>query len=581
MLLHNTKVNCKVIVIVILALLPLALWLWMDVYASHPYWLVRGDSEQDMAYTAWSWWAYREMDYRHPGVPVFLLHGWIFGMLGGTIETIPKFLFWSHGLVALFRTVMVIAFMVWAKRRKIPFSLAVVTVLLWMSHPTFLAFAELLNTDSYLPVLSLLTMMLAWDFFDNPSIFRSFLLGISGGILLSTKFSAFPLIAAISGAVGIRLLVNLKERTVWHQVLLFITVLIASFSVMASYPQAPGYAWPLVRFFLSRADVGWHITSLSQFANVWKHVLHWQDLPWLGVFILYITVVALFGLVLGKNVFSKDMNIAKMQKTLYIVLLLIAWIYTFGAQVEEPSVFRYILSIGYRLRNTYIPAFGLIWSPLWIYAVSKTTWEKWRKALLFISLAAMAMGWGTFLHRRSQVYRLLEHLHIQTSVMFVTNGVFFDERYPIAVWTTKGLPIVNEAAFHWEGNYHPGKRRFTAQILQHFPDYWLFDLRAIPPLLETLPPPPTEEDFAQQCRQLYSKYGDVRAQDPIFLKATRIQHRYPTWIAYWTWEAKQAWHLTEDEIRWSLCLYGYPEVITRTEMDSMEWVVLRLHAYER
>ncbi len=550
------------------ALLPVGLWLWMDVVDTHPYWLVRGDSEQDMAYTAWAWWRYGVMDDRHPGVPVFLIHGWLFGLLGGKFESIPAFLFWSHGLVALTRSLTIFLWAWWARQRA-SLGWVLIALMVWMSHPTFLSFAEVINTDSYLPVLGLWLLTLAWITLDEPNLLKVSLLGIGSGLLLAVKFSTLPLVLAIAVSLVIKAM-----RSSWWYVLAYGLLGGGSFVFFGTYPQISiKKAFDLAYFFLHRPDSGWYIYSARQFYYVWKHVLTLRDFYWLGSVLMMGGFWAWWIWTIARE---RTILREEFPRHLLFALSLAALIYTLGAQAKEdiPHL-RYVLSLGYRIRNTYPPTLVLPLLVLWIGQGERIRCVfRWRLLLVY-GIVAGLLAWGGFLVERRKVYPWMWSLHVQTQSML--------DRYTgpgrIAFWTTKGFPIVGEAAFHWEGNYQPGKGLFSLELLTRFPRYTLFNLRAIPRVLEQIGPPP-QEPTPEACTSLQRKAGRESLDGSLFESDREFpllpgfdEGMPPRWVVFWTWEAKHQWGITDLDLWWALCAYGYPQEIGRIQYNNMEWVV--------
>ncbi len=552
--------------LLLLVVLPLLLWGWMDTYRPHPYWLVRGDAEQDMAYTAWAWVRYGLMSYRHPGTPIFLLHGALFRLLGGGMDDIPAFLFWSHGLVALLRSLTVVLWGLWARHKGIPFPWVVVTLVLWLAHPTALAFAELLNTDSYLPVLGLWFLTAGWELLEHPTWKGVAAVGVFAGLLLSVKFSTTPLVVAVALALGWRLLNRPRQ---WGKPLLLVALALGTFLLLAPYPHSPRWGVGLLKYFLGRGDV--HIQGAAALAG-WKKVLAFQDVYWLAALPVVYGMLTL-GLMLalyrlGRN----DLYGPTTAQGVLWALLFAAWVYTIGAQQKDlPPYMQFILNVGYRLRNTYPPSLGFVMLPGWLALTGVPRRRTWVLGAQMAVLIVGMLSWGAFLQEREQVYRLLEAMHtaVQTAWRQASEG----GEEPMAFWSTKGLPIVDEAAFHWEGNLHPGRMRFSAEITRRFPGFVLFDLRRVPQALRLLPPKPSGRFSRQDCQALEAKRAAW--EGPPLLPSVSYGV-YPRWVLYWDWEQRKALKVSTDEVRWALCLYGWPAKVGEFHLGAMRWVLLRL-----
>ncbi len=560
-------------VLLLLAALPLMLWVWMDRYAVHPYWLVRGDAEQDMAYTAWAWVRYGLMSYRHPGTPVFLLHSGLFALLGSGIDAIPAFLFWSHGLVALARSVTVVLWGRWASRKGIAFPWIVLMLALWMAHPTFLAFAELLNTDSYLPVLGLWFLSAGWDVLERPRWRNVLAVGLLGGVLLSVKFAAAPLVVAVGIALGWRLL---KRPAQWGKPLMLGGVALTTFLLLASYPRSPVFGLRLLKGFLTRRDV--RFQGMEAFAR-WRDVLAFQDVYWITTLpLVYGTLGLLLLWTLYRLAHQREFFTARASQGVLWVLLMMAWLYTIGAQAKDiPPYLEYSLNVGYRLRNTYLPTLGFVLLLGWLVLF----WKPRTRGVFFVGaqvvvLSVGVLSWGAFLQERDQVYQMLGALHI--AVRQNLQHFMDAEGESVAFWATKGLPIVDEAAFHWEGNYHPGQGRFSEEISHHYPRFVLFALRRVPQELERLPPKPGPSFSREDCRQAYSAFeGSASPGAVLFPSVAYGVH--PRWVVYWTWVEQKLLRVTTDDVRWALCVYGWSDVVTEFRVGKMVWILLRVEPF--
>ncbi|NPA07262.1 MAG: hypothetical protein GXO54_07690 [Chloroflexi bacterium] len=537
-------------------MLPLGLWLWMDLVTPHPYWLARGDSEQDMSYTARALFAGAAHDYRHPGTPVFYVHTGLYALLGGRFESIPAYLFWSHGLVALSRGMFAVAWWRWA-RRQVGRGMASLGLAVWFAHPTFLAFAELLNTDSYLPLLGLGFLSAAWAGFESPDERTALGLGLLAGFLLSTKFALAPLVASVGLVLGVALPTWVMRGRAWA---LYTLATATGFVVFATPPRfGITQAWQLLVHFLGRTDTRWYITRPQQFYYVWRRVLATHDIYWLVPAMAWVGLLIWAWVVRPPRAHSR----ARRARSALLGLLALAWLYTLGAQskADAPYIEDAILSLGYRIRNTYPPTLGLALLPLWLGRQARPRRGFWA---VFAGLwIGVGVAWGGFLLERGHTYRVLAALHDATQVMLET----YTDEGRIAFWTMKGFPIVDEAAFHFEGNWPAGRGLFTAELIQRYPRYTLFLLRNIPEARAQYPPPAEWDGSA--CPQ-----QRPRATVPLF-EGQSLGVR-PRWVAYWTWEAEELWHVTLREVLWALCAYGNPRVVAQPQVGRMQWVVIEM-----
>jgi len=328
-----------------------------------------------------------------------------------------------------------------------------------------------------------------------------------------------------------------------------------------------------LRHFLGRGDV--YFQGKEAFAH-WRRVLALQDAYWVGTLpVIYgLSTLALLGLLYRLWRSGERLSARTAQGVLWL-LLVGAWLYTLGAQQKDlPPYQEFILNIGYRLRNTYPPTLGFVFLLVWLALVGKPG----RRVLLAAQVMVLSVGllsWAAFLQERGQVYRLLWAMHTALRQTWAQEIGLQDG--PVAFWTTKGLPIVDEAAFHWEGNYHPGRHRFSAEITARFPRFVLFELRRVPDVLRLLPPKPAGHFTRRDCRAAWEAGQAASAAAKLFPSVPYGGE--PRGVSYWRWEERKALKVTPAEVRWALCAYGWPVEVSQFRIGEMRWVLLRLEQW--
>ncbi len=357
---------------------------------------------------------------------------------------------------------------------------------------------------------------------------------------------------ALLGAIAVHVI---QHRT--FRLLSIPGLAVLSFVLLASYPASPIFGLKIALRFLNRSDVGWYIFSIPQFIRVWKNVLAFQDVFWFGLPILYTALS--FWVILHIYRDRRANNLSLPHKTL-IGLLLLAWIYTIGAQPKEGVPYlEYILNLGYRIRNTYPPTLIFIFVLAWMARASSPKTFRWTAVAV---LSLFVISWSAFLRERTFAYTLLQALHERVNQAIRENVPAGDV---VGFWTTKGLPIVGEAAFHWEGNFQIGRGLFTEELRKRFPTYTLFNVRVLPQILQTVPE--LREATSHDCDDLHGK----GPKNPELFYGPP-----PEWLFYWNWEIKALWRLDEETVYKTLCLYGHPNIIGYFRAGKMKWTIIHL-----
>ena len=346
----------------------------------------------------------------------------------------------------------------------------------------------------------------------------------------------------------------------------------------------------MLSLLLHRSDTSLY-TSWASIKHTWLLIVNPRDHYWFPVLATW------FGIV-GATIFTALLSLKKrslfreahqVSRLLFILVGFAGWTYTIMAQRLPGNRFitEYLRSFGYITRNTCPPTLIFPFAVAWVV-------QQWNSLALppvrlfsrvsrqrFVLLAILGwslFAWGTaiggFVMETSQAIRSLERLSQATTQTFLS------QRAPntrLAFFEGKGFTVFGEASFHFEGNFARGRELFTQQLLQQYPNYTLFELRALGWTYSQLglpPVPPKDTIPPKNCSRIRRSFSPEDM--PIEYIWGFSQGVRPSVIAFREIEMTSVAHLSLEEVLQVLCVYGIPTQASEVTIGPVRWVVIQM-----
>jgi len=304
----QTDTNNKSLAVLSLILFPLLLVLFFTLIDPRPYYLLFNllDIEADYYYNAKLFWeGYAINGYHHPGGVIYLLLSIIASVFGTDLPSTQTVFNVSYFVIGLFATFsLVLSFRILSRHTS--FNTSIFIILIVLSWPPLITFLNYYGADSFVPFLSLLVGLFAWDLLnkktslsDKSLIILSVLLGFS----FTIKMSFLPLLFASIVAVALYIIFESKNKLSIIKQFFYL----GSFSlvgyIIGMMPIVHRIPYNIARFiYLSRSNSGavsnYHETILSIFHHV----------PFYMTFIalIYIFLIISIFLVIRQSISSNE-----------------------------------------------------------------------------------------------------------------------------------------------------------------------------------------------------------------------------------------------------------------------------------
>ncbi len=543
-----------------------------------PYFLQRGDPEQDLFYIARVMATGRPPSwYGHPGTPVHYFLYNLYRFVGGEPA---RFFYWAHFAVAM-TLALAALFLVRRLLRQVPLGVGWFALALALAQPTVLVFTEQLCVDSFLLPVVLVFVVLIWGLLSEEARLRqSVWAGLWGGLMLSIKMAALPIALAASVALTWRW--GVASRWRWRSWLGYHAALVASFAFLAPFPQWDRLI-PIVLSLTTRADVKASL-SLIPLVKRWIAIIKPYDVYWLGVVWSWEGVVLGIGWVIFYWLRKERQWLftSAGAQAVFLAVLVAGWGYTLLAQQRTGFWFtdQVLFNFGYLTRNIAPPTLAFPLAVIWLKEhgpwPGRLRW--WNRALWGWGFFIWGMAVGGFTIEHAQVLTLLKrlsHMTQQRLQAHVTPGT------RLAFFAGKGITLFGEASFHFEGNYARGQGLFTHELLARYPQYTFFELRdaalarAQWPLIEyrgkaahRVPPP--------NCASIAGRREELLTHLPREYLWGFSEGIRPSIVAF-TWvEMEGVSRLTLSEALQILCTYGTPTQVETTWIGPIRWVIVEM-----
>jgi hypothetical protein len=511
----GTKQNRARLLLLISILLPLVYYLLVTWIFPRPYHIQPADIEQDYYYNAKLIAAgYPPFSIAHPGTPVQELGALILRLTGGDIAHSQAFFNVGYLVVALANAIALAVFSRWVLKG-VPLGWSLLAVFVIAASPAWLAYGHTFGADSFLIPVGLCLLTCFWvslQVLMKKRLLLWVLAGSLAGLCLAVKLTSLPMVIILLLAAWLHAFITLRQdsrqflpKIVQFFVLPFFTLaafLVFTLPTFARLPQI------FMNLFL-RHDTRPLFLSLAEIHQKLKVL---EMAPYLLVLaILVVAVLVVYGLVLTWRLIAairrKETGrpAADISMAAFIIGSALALVY---AIISIEGGIRYTqvwFDPGVFLRNTS-PTFLVIpmaaaWLGRSLADMKSELWRKASTAAAVLGLLSLASAWVGYLQHRS------DFVSYMRGSMMATQAVF--ERYAepgkrIAVWKGSTGDFLDEASFHFWGNYAYARELFDDELLDAFSAYSYLKVREVNRLVSNEPEVVNNPEFLSTWKQTFS-----------------------------------------------------------------------------